>query len=74
VIEFRQIDDANAALAHSPMVRALEKTFTYIAEHDGIGLTPSKAFKRVFVHWAAREGSTWSSTASTPNGRPAKLI
>lgn len=55
MIEFRQIDDANPALAHSPMVRALEKTFSYIAEHDGIGLTPSKAFKRVFVHWAARE-------------------
>ena len=55
MIEFRQIDDANPALAHSPMVRALEKTFAYIAEHGGIGLTPSKAFKRVFVHWAARE-------------------
>ena len=55
MIEFRQINDADPALAHSPMVRALEKTFAYIAEHDGIGLTPSKAFKRVFVHWAARE-------------------
>lgn len=55
MIEFRQIDDANPALAHSPMVRALERTFAYIAEHGGIGLTPSKAFKRVFVHWAARE-------------------
>ena len=55
MIEFRQIEDANPALAHSPMVRALEKTFSYIAEHGGIGLTPSKAFKRVFVHWAARE-------------------
>ena len=55
MIEVRQIDDANPALAHSPMVRALEKTFSYIAEHGGIGLTPSKAFKRVFVHWAARE-------------------
>ena len=55
MIEFRQIDDTNPALAHSPMVRALEMTFSYIAEHGGIGLTPSKAFKRVFVHWAARE-------------------
>jgi hypothetical protein len=55
MIEFRQIDDANPALTHSWMVRALEKTFAYIAEHCGIGLTPSKAFKRVFVHWAARE-------------------
>lgn len=55
MIKFRQIDDANPTLTYSPMVRALEKTFYYIAEHGGIGLTPSKAFKRVFVHWAARE-------------------
>ncbi|WP_029058682.1 hypothetical protein [Stappia stellulata] len=55
MIEFRQIDDADPALAHSPMVRALDKTFAYITEHGGIGLTPSKAFNRVFVHWAARE-------------------
>ena len=55
MIEFRQIDDAEPALAQSPMVRALEKTIAYIAENGGIGLTPSKAFKRVFVHWAARE-------------------
>lgn len=54
-IEFRQITDADPALAHSPMVRALEKTFAYISEHGDIGLTPAKAFKRVFVHWAARE-------------------
>ncbi len=53
--EFRQIDDATPALAHSPMVRALERTFAYIAEHGGIGLTPSKAFNRVFVHGAARD-------------------
>ena len=57
MIEFRQIDDASPVLGHSPMVRALEKTFAYMAEHGGIGLTPSKAFKRVFVHWAAREFS-----------------
>jgi hypothetical protein len=55
MIEFRKINDAEPALAHSPMVRGLQKTFAYIAEHGGIGLTPSKAFKRVFVHWAARE-------------------
>ena len=53
MIEFRQIDDTDPALTHSPMVRALGKTFAYVAERGGIGLTPSKAFKRVFVHWAA---------------------
>ena len=55
MIEFRDIDDDNPALALSPIVRGLEKTFAYLAEHGAIGLTPSKAFKRVFVHWAARE-------------------
>ena len=55
MIKFRQINDGDPALAHSPMLRGLEKTFAYIAERGGIGLTPSKAFKRVFVHWAAAE-------------------
>ena len=55
MIEFLDIDDANPALALSPIVRGLEKTFAYLGEHGAIGLTPSKAFKRVFVHWAARE-------------------
>jgi hypothetical protein len=55
LIEFLDIEDANPALVLSPIVRGLEKTFTYLGEHGSIGLTPSKAFKRVFVHWAARE-------------------
>jgi hypothetical protein len=55
MIEFCQIEDTDPALAHSPMVRALEKTFAHISEHGGIGLTSSNAFQRVFVHWAARE-------------------
>src|SRR5690606_38560983 len=49
------MDDADPALAHSPTVRGLEKTFAWIGENGGIPLTPSKAFKRVFVHWAAAE-------------------
>jgi hypothetical protein len=53
MIEFISIEDDNPALAHSPMVRAIEMLFAHIAEHGPIGLTPSKAFKRVFVHWAA---------------------
>jgi len=55
MIKFREIDDANPTLAASPLVRAIEKTFAYIDENGGIGLTPSKAFKRAFVHWAAAE-------------------
>jgi len=55
MIELRKLEDADPALAHSPMVRGLERTFAWMGEHGGIPLTPSKAFKRVFVHWAAAE-------------------
>lgn len=53
MIVFREISDSNPALVYSPMVRAIQKTFGYIAEHGPIDLTASKAFKRHFVHWAA---------------------
>ena len=55
MIAFREIDDADPALAFSPLVRGVDKTFAWISEHGSIPLTPSKAFKRVFVHWAAAE-------------------
>lgn len=55
MIAFREVDDADPALLHSPMLRAVEKTFSYVAEHGGIALTQSKAFKRSFVHWAAAQ-------------------
>eukprot|EP01037_Dinobryon_pediforme_P014876 gene14876-15013_t len=55
MIPFRDLSDHDTALAHSPLVRALNKTFAYMSEHNGIGLTPSKAFNRKFVHWAAAE-------------------
>jgi hypothetical protein len=55
MIHFREIKDTDPALALSPIVRAIEKTFEYIGTHGSIGLTPSKAFKRVFLHWAAAE-------------------
>ena len=55
MINFKSIADSDPALAYSPMVTAVVKTFQYIQEHDGIELTPSSAFKRKFVHWAAAE-------------------
>jgi hypothetical protein len=55
MIEFQVLEDDAPAIAHSPLVRATEKTLAYIAENGSIGLTPSKAFKRNFVHWAAAE-------------------
>lgn len=53
MIVFREIGDNEPALQFSPIVRATEKTFAYITEHGGIELTPTKALKRIFVHWAA---------------------
>ena len=53
MIEFRPVSDDEPTLDHSPMVRAIEMVFGYISENGPIGLTPSKAFKRTFVHWAA---------------------
>ena len=43
------------ALAGAPMIGAAQKILTYLAEHESIGLTKSKAFQRKFVHWAAAE-------------------
>ena len=53
MIAFDPIGDTDPVLANSLMVRAMVRTFDYVVEHGGIGLTPSKAFKRVFMHWAA---------------------
>jgi hypothetical protein len=56
--DFNDIADIHPALARSPMVRGLTRTFAYITENGQIGLTPSGAFKRVFGQWAA-EALDW---------------
>ena len=53
MIEFRQLPNDSAVMAHSPLLRAAQLTLQYTQDHGSIPLTPSKAFKRVFVHWAA---------------------
>jgi hypothetical protein len=53
MIEFRVQPNDNAVMAHSPLLRAAQLTLQYTQDHGSIPLTPSKAFKRVFVHWAA---------------------
>ena len=53
MIEFRQLPNDNAVMKHSPLLRAAQLTLQYTQDHGSIPLTPSKAFKRVFVHWAA---------------------
>jgi len=46
---FWEIGDDGPALAFSPKLRAFEKTFGYIAERGAIGLTASRAFKRMIA-------------------------
>jgi hypothetical protein len=53
MIEFRVLPNDNAVMAHSPLLRAAQLTLQYTQDNGSIPLTPSKAFKRVFVHWAA---------------------
>ena len=52
MFEFRTLSDDHPDLAHSPLLRAALLTLQYAQEHGAIGLTQTKAFKRVFVHWA----------------------
>lgn len=52
MIEFRPLPYDHPDLAHSPMLRGMLLTLQYAQEHGSIGLTKTKAFKRIFVHWA----------------------
>jgi len=53
MIDIQNIDGNPDLLAHSRLLFAMQRTFQHIGEHDGIGLTKSKAFNRKFTHWAA---------------------
>ena len=53
MIEFRLLPDDHPDLQHSPLLRAALLTLNYAREHGPIPITKTKAFKRVFVHWAA---------------------
>ena len=52
MITFRPLSDDDPALAYSPLLRAALLTLQYAQDHGAIELTRTKAFKRVFVHWA----------------------
>ena len=58
MIEFRTLADDHPGLAHSPLLRSALLTLQYAQKHGSIGLTKTKAFKRVFVHWAV-ENFDW---------------
>ena len=73
MIEFRPLPDDHPDLAHSPMLRAALLTLQYAQEHGSIGLTKTKAFKRVFVHWAV-ENFRWPGKSAEEMFRYNKVI
>jgi hypothetical protein len=58
MICFLPIADNEPAFINAPILKAALLTFDYIETNGPIGLTPSKALKRYFVHWAA-EAFAW---------------
>lgn len=58
MIEFRNLPDDHRDLLHSHLLRAALLTLQYAKDNGPIGLTKTKAFKRVFVRWAA-ENFDW---------------
>ena len=66
MFEFRRLPDTHNSLAESPLLRGAVLTLNYAIEHDGVGLTATKAFKRDFVHWAVHQFN-WP-------GRPAEDV
>lgn len=58
MIDFRTLPNDHPDLVHSPLLRGALLTLRYAQAHGSIGLTASKAFKRVFVHWAV-ENFEW---------------
>jgi len=53
MIAFHTLPNDAPELDLCPLLRAAEMTLQYTIEHQGIELTQTKAFKRVFVYWAA---------------------
>lgn len=53
MIDLRVLPNDSAVMAHSHLLRAALLTLQYTQDNGSIPLTPNKAFKRVFVHWAA---------------------
>lgn len=73
MIEFRQLPDDHPYLQLSPLLRAASLTLRYVQEHGPIGLTKTKAFKRVFVHWAA-EHFNWPGRSYEDLMRYSKVL
>jgi hypothetical protein len=73
MIAFRRLPDGHPDLAHSPLLRGALLTLQYAQEHGSIGLTKTKAFKRVFVHWAV-EHFSWPGKSAEEMFRYSKVI
>ena len=73
MIAFRPLVDDHPDLAHSPLLRAALLTLRYAQDHGAIGLTKTKAFKRVFVHWAV-ENFAWPGRSAEEMFRYNKVI
>lgn len=73
MIEFRPLADDHPDLAHSPLLRGALLTLQYVQQHGSIGLTQTKAFKRVFVHWAV-ENFDWPGKSAEEMFRYNKVI
>jgi hypothetical protein len=70
MIRLKPLPDEVAILDQSHIFRGARLIVAYVAEHGPIPLTPSKAFKRIFVNWAqrplfGRTGRCRTYTAST---------
>ncbi|WGW03950.1 hypothetical protein [Tropicibacter oceani] len=73
MIEFRNLADDHPDLAQSPLLRGALLTLRYARDHGAIGLTQTKAFKRVFVHWAV-EHFEWPGRSAEEMFRFHKVI
>lgn len=73
MIDFRALTDDHPDLAHSPLLRGAVLTLQYAQKHGFIGLTKTKAFKRVFVHWAV-EHFNWPGKSAEEMFRYNKVV
>lgn len=73
MIEFRTLPNDHPDLGHSPLLRGALLTLQYTQQHDAIGLTTTKAFKRVFVHWAV-EHFDWPGKSAEEVFRYNKVV
>ena len=58
MIRLKPLPDDVAILDQSHVFRGARLILAYVTEHGPIPLTPSKAFKLIFVNWAA-EAFVW---------------